>query len=83
MTKTVLGRAHGKMIELNEDLGVADGQEVRVTIEPLSAATPGQPSPGDGLRRAFGAWGADANELAKFLEWNREQRKVGRCGTVS
>jgi hypothetical protein len=35
MPKTIHGRAHGKTIELDEDLGVPDGQEVRVTVEPL------------------------------------------------
>jgi uncharacterized protein (DUF433 family) len=31
-----------------------------------------------GLRRSFGAWAEDAEELDKFLEWNREQRKRDR-----
>jgi len=78
MTKTIHGRAHGKTIELDEDLGVPDGQEVRVTVEPLPAAPPGQLPLGEGLRRAFGAWAGDADELDKFLEWNREQRKGRR-----
>ena len=30
MTKTINGKIHGKTIELDEDLGVADGQEVQV-----------------------------------------------------
>ena len=78
MTKTLHGRAHGKTIELDEDLGVPDGREVRVTVEPLPAAAPEQLPPGEGLRRAFGAWAGDADDLDKFLEWNREQRKGGR-----
>jgi hypothetical protein len=32
MTKTVHGIAHGRTIELAEDLGVADGQEVEVQV---------------------------------------------------
>jgi hypothetical protein len=78
MTKTIHGRAHGKTIELDEDLGVPDGQAVRVTVEPLPSPESGQLPPGEGLRRAFGAWAGEADELDKFLEWNREQRKVGR-----
>jgi hypothetical protein len=78
MTKTIHGRAHGKTIELDEDLGVPDGQAVRVTVEPLPSPEPGQLPPGEGLRRAFGAWAGDADELDKFLEWNRGQRTVGR-----
>jgi hypothetical protein len=34
MTKTIQGRAHGKAIELDEDAGMPDGQEVLVTVEP-------------------------------------------------
>lgn len=31
-----------------------------------------------GLRRSFGAWAEDEEELDEYLEWNRRQRKVGR-----
>lgn len=31
-----------------------------------------------GLRRSFGAWAEDAEELDKYLEWNRQQRKLSR-----
>ena len=30
-----------------------------------------------GLRRSFGGWAEDAEELDKYLEWNRQQRKMG------
>jgi len=40
MSKTLHGRAHGKTIELDEDLGVPDGQEVRVTVEALHPPGP-------------------------------------------
>jgi uncharacterized protein (DUF433 family) len=30
------------------------------------------------MRRCFGAWAEDAEELDKYLEWTRQQRKVGR-----
>jgi hypothetical protein len=32
MTKTIHGKAHGRIIELDEDLGVAEGQEVEVRV---------------------------------------------------
>ena len=35
MTKTVLGKIHGKTIELDEDLGVVDGQQVEVQVTML------------------------------------------------
>jgi hypothetical protein len=31
-----------------------------------------------GLRRAFGSWAEDGDELDKYLEWNRQQRKINR-----
>ena len=33
MTKTIHGIVHGKTIELDEDLGVAEGQEVEVQVK--------------------------------------------------
>ena len=68
------GVIHGKTIELDDDAGFPDGQEVKVTVEP---ATEGLP-PGEGLRRAFGGWAENAEELDEYLEWNRQQRKQSR-----
>jgi hypothetical protein len=31
-----------------------------------------------GLRRSFGAWAEDAEELDQYLEWTRQQRKINR-----
>jgi uncharacterized protein (DUF433 family) len=31
-----------------------------------------------GLRQSFGGWAEDAEELDKYLEWTRQQRKVQR-----
>ncbi len=31
-----------------------------------------------GLRRSFGAWADDADELDKYLDWTRQQRKISR-----
>lgn len=78
-TETVLkGVIHGKIIELEQEPGLPDGQEVNVNIQPI----PQQEllPPGEGLRRAFGAWADDAEELDRYLEWNRQQRKIGRPG---
>ena len=38
MTKTIHGRIHGKTIELDEDLGVAEGQEVEVQVTVVQPA---------------------------------------------
>jgi uncharacterized protein (DUF433 family) len=32
------------------------------------------------IRRTAGAWAEDADELDEYLEWTRQQRKVGRGG---
>jgi hypothetical protein len=70
------GVIHGKTIELHEDPGLPDGQTVSVTVQ---VASGNQLPPGEGLRRAFGAWAGDEEEeLDKYLEWNRQQRKVNR-----
>jgi hypothetical protein len=43
MTRTLRGKIHGKTIELDEDLGVVDGQEVEVQV---SIARPRKRAPG-------------------------------------
>ena len=40
MTKTIHGKVHGKTIELAEDLGVPDGQEVEVQVTVVLGAPP-------------------------------------------
>jgi hypothetical protein len=71
------GVIHGKTIELDEDTGLSDGQEVNVVVQPVEAGEQRLP-PGEGLRRAFGGWAEDAEELDTYLEWNRQQRKMSR-----
>lgn len=76
-TKTVLkGVVHGKTIELQVDSGLPDGQEVDVIVQP-TAPTRELP-PGEGIRQSAGAWADDPEGLDEYLEWNRQQRKVGR-----
>jgi hypothetical protein len=71
------GVIRGKTIELDEEPGFDEGQEVSVSIH---AVSPGPPlPPGEGLKRAFGAWADDAEEVDRYLEWNRQQRKIGRA----
>jgi len=75
----VRGTIHGKLIELSEDTGLPDGQEVTVFLQPSADITDQQPlPPGDGLRRAFGAWAADAEALDEYLQWNARQRELSR-----
>jgi hypothetical protein len=55
----VSGIVHGKMIELQEDLGLPDGEAVKVIVRQVLP-------PGEGIRRSAGAW-ADAGE--EFDQW--------------
>jgi hypothetical protein len=74
------GVVHGKTIELDDETGFPDGQQVKIIIQPVSG-TEGLSKrlpPGEGIRRSAGAWANDAEELDKYLEWNRRQRKIGR-----
>lgn len=44
MTKTIHGRLHGKIIELDEDLGVPPGQEVEVEVRIVVPADSEKPA---------------------------------------
>lgn len=73
------GIVRGKNIILQDDTGLSDGEEVIITIEPLHPSSPTSKEAWESLRRAAGAWaGDDEAGLAEYLEWNRQQRKIGR-----
>ena len=68
----IKGTVHGKMIELEQDAGLPEGQKVTVTMQPVG-------EPGDALRRAFGAWSDDPEGLDEFLEQvYRDRRSSSR-----
>lgn len=56
MVKTFHGKARGRIIELEEDLGVAEGQDLEIQVRVIPSAK----SPGDGLLRTEGALADDA-----------------------
>ena len=72
------GVIRGSTIELKQPLGLPDGQEVNVIVSATQPETASPLPPGEGLRRAFGAWAADGEELDHFIAWVRQQRKVNR-----
>jgi len=79
MKTAIRGVIYGKVIELEDEPGLPDGQEVSVTLESVSPAmSPASPEAVAALRRAAGAWAGDDEELACYLEWNRQQRKGNR-----
>lgn len=73
MTKTLHGKIHGKTIELDEDLGVAEGQEVEVQVTIV------QPTRkwGEGVLRTAGAL-ADDPEWDTIMEQIYQDRKAER-----
>lgn len=77
-SNTHKGIIRGRTIELTEEPGLPDGQEVTVVVQCITP-TPEQFPPGEGLRRAFGACADEADDLDKFLAWSRQQRKMGRA----
>jgi hypothetical protein len=76
MTKTVHGKVHGKTIELDEDIGVPEGQEVEVQVTVIARNVR---KPGDGFLRTEGAladdphWDAIMEEI--YQERKRDTRK--------
>ena len=80
MTRTLRGRIHGKTIELDEDLGVVDGQEVevQVTMERPKKRPPGPPpgwQPGRPSRTAGSLAELDTPEEDRILEEIYQDRK--------
>jgi hypothetical protein len=75
MTKMIHGKVHGKTIELDEDLGVAEGQEVELIVRLLSPKPARQP--GEGLLRTEGAL-ADDPEWDAIMEEVYQARKQER-----
>lgn len=73
MTHVARGKAHGKTIELDRDLGLADGQEVEVQVIPL----PTREQWGEGIRRSAGGW-ADHPEMGAVMEQIQQDRKRER-----
>jgi hypothetical protein len=73
MTKTLHGTVHGKSIELDEDLGVADGQEVEVQVKILQPAKKW----GEGILRSAGGW-ANYPEMDAIMEKIQQERKLER-----
>ena len=78
-TPTVLrGTVHGKSIELEAESGLPEGQHVTVTLQPAPPQQTATESAREALQRAAGGWSDDPDGLDRFLEWNRQQRKINR-----
>jgi hypothetical protein len=75
MEKTIHGTIHGKTIELHEEIGLIEGQEVEVTVRTIPHAPVRQP--GEGLLRTEGAL-ADDSEWDDIMEEIYQARKHDR-----
>ena len=73
MTKTVHGKVRGKTIELDEDLGVAEGEDVEVRVRVI----PKSRKPGEGFLRTEGAL-ADDDEWDSIMEEIYQARRIER-----
>jgi hypothetical protein len=65
------GVVRGKFIELEEDLGLEDGDPVEVEVQ-LNLP------PGEGIRRSAGGWSDDPEGLDRWLEETYRLRKLDR-----
>jgi hypothetical protein len=75
MIRTVHGIIHGKTIELDEDLGVAEGQAVEVQVKVVPAAPPAKW--GEGIARCAGAlaneWTEEDDQIFDQIYQDRKQ----------
>ena len=68
------GIVHGKTIELPQETGLPEGQEVTIRIEAVSERL----ASGEGITLSAGGWAEESEDLDAYLKWNREQRKASR-----
>ncbi len=68
---TMRGVVHGKMIEVEGELNLPEGQQVMVIVQPVL-------TPEEAIRQSFGAWAEDAAELGEFLDGLRRDRQQER-----
>jgi hypothetical protein len=71
--KRARGVIHGRTIELSEDLGLTEGQEVEVRVE----VVPAPKTWGEGILRSAGGW-ADHPEMDAVMDQIQQARKLDR-----
>lgn len=73
MIRKIHGTVHGTAIELDENLGLRDGERVEVTVEHLGS---GGAAWGEGLRRCAGAlahsWTEDDDRILEQIQRERK-----------
>ena len=61
ISSTRRGVVHGKMIEVEGDLNLPEGQQVAIIVQPLL-------SPEEAIRRSAGGWSDDPEGVDRFVE---------------
>lgn len=72
MTKVLRGRVRGRTIEIADEIGFREGQEVEVQVRTVPNSAP---EPGDGLLRTEGALEGDM-EWDEIMDEIYQSRKV-------
>ena len=72
MTRTIHGVVRDKFIAVEEDLGLAEGQAVELTIRAVPAPSMAGRQPGEGFLRTEGA-------LADDTEWDGIMEEIYRA----
>jgi hypothetical protein len=71
MIKMLHGKVHGKTIELDQDLGIAEGQEVEITVH----LVPAPDKWGAGILRSAGAmapyWTDEDDRILEQIQTHR------------
>jgi hypothetical protein len=67
------GIVRGNVIELDQATSLPDGEHVTVVVQRIESPAQALP-PNERLRRAFGAWGDDAESVDQFLEELRRDK---------
>ena len=71
MGAVLRGVVHGKIIQLDQEPGLPDGQEVAVALQPVLP-------PGEGIRQSAGAWADGGEELDAWLDEMQRSRQQDR-----
>jgi hypothetical protein len=71
VAEDLVGVVRGRLIELDRDPGLPEGEAVVVKLRPVL-------KPGEGVRRSAGAWAVDGEDLDQFLEQMRRSRHADR-----
>lgn len=70
------GIVRGRMIELEHESGLRDGQAVNVVLRRALPA-------GEGLRKSFGSWGEGGEQLHRFVDGIYADRADERTGPAT